>query len=243
MPADDMNCDLVFEILTRGPFPAGEPTDVSVELHLSRCHECRQLAEALRPAVELFHEALSDEEEASSLPGYYGAAPAEEALPATILTAAWSQPAARIQPAFGRSRRRSWSRPQLGPLGQVACGTALGAVLCLLLAFFLTGPNPPREETAANRDAARPQTPTAAAPLKEVRTVLASLRLPLACFQPVDGNSAPNERLGGEEALADATASLVCCTECHSAAAPRRPAVSAVALLQREACGACHRWQ
>jgi hypothetical protein len=66
-----MNCDQVFDILTRGPFPAGEPTDDAVEWHLEGCDECRRLAEALRPAVELLHEAIIDDE-AESLPGYSG---------------------------------------------------------------------------------------------------------------------------------------------------------------------------
>ena len=66
-----MNCDLVFEILTRGPFPAGQPTDASVELHLRGCYECRQLAEALRPATSLIHEAI-DEPSSSSIPSSLG---------------------------------------------------------------------------------------------------------------------------------------------------------------------------
>ena len=65
-----ITCDGVFEILTRAPFPAGHKDDAQVELHLAACHECRRLAEALRPAVGLFHEALEDESE--SLPSYVG---------------------------------------------------------------------------------------------------------------------------------------------------------------------------
>ena len=65
-----MNCDDVFDVLTRGPFPSGDSTDGAVEEHLAGCHDCRQLAEALRPAVELLHESLSDEQ--LTLPGYQG---------------------------------------------------------------------------------------------------------------------------------------------------------------------------
>ena len=57
-----MNCDHVFDILTRAPFPAGEASDADVEHHLRACHECRQLAEALRPAVDLFHESIPSDE-------------------------------------------------------------------------------------------------------------------------------------------------------------------------------------
>jgi hypothetical protein len=54
-----LTCDHVFDVLTREPFPSGGVDDEVVESHLAVCHECRQLAEAFRPAVGLFHEALS----------------------------------------------------------------------------------------------------------------------------------------------------------------------------------------
>ena len=66
-----MKCEQVFDVLTRGPFPTGQRTDDQVEVHLARCHECRQLAEALRPATDLLHESLSGSS-AESLPGYTG---------------------------------------------------------------------------------------------------------------------------------------------------------------------------
>ena len=39
-------------------FPTGTSCDVPVEAHLSDCPECHRLAEALRPAIELFQEAV-----------------------------------------------------------------------------------------------------------------------------------------------------------------------------------------
>src|SRR5439155_22733123 len=69
-----LNCDQGFDVLTRGPFPTGVPQDEAVERHLRACHECRQLAEALRPAVALLHEAVSGEE-AEHLPEYQGSLP------------------------------------------------------------------------------------------------------------------------------------------------------------------------
>src|SRR5688572_17197194 len=66
-----LNCDQVFDLLTRGPFPSGEETDQPVESHLQACHECRQLAEALQPAVHLLHESLS-ERDCQELPRYQG---------------------------------------------------------------------------------------------------------------------------------------------------------------------------
>ena len=66
-----LTCDDVFEVLTREPFPAGGSDDEVVESHLAVCHECRQLAEAFRPAVGLFHEAISEGLE-DELPSYRG---------------------------------------------------------------------------------------------------------------------------------------------------------------------------
>ena len=48
-----LSCDAVFDVLTRAPFPDSGSDSESVEAHLSVCHECRCLAEALRPAIGL----------------------------------------------------------------------------------------------------------------------------------------------------------------------------------------------
>jgi predicted anti-sigma-YlaC factor YlaD len=64
-----LDCDQVFDVLTRQNFPSGSDDDNAVELHLQGCHECRQLAEALRPAVGLLHESLF-EDESRELPSY-----------------------------------------------------------------------------------------------------------------------------------------------------------------------------
>ncbi len=69
-----MNCDHVFDVLTRGPFPAGGADDNAVLAHLDQCPSCHRLAEALRPALELFEEATSVEE-SCDLPGFWGELP------------------------------------------------------------------------------------------------------------------------------------------------------------------------
>lgn len=66
-----MDCDRVFMILTRGPFPTGESWDEEVEAHLESCGDCWRLAEALRPALEVFQEAVPPAE-GRDLPGYWG---------------------------------------------------------------------------------------------------------------------------------------------------------------------------
>jgi hypothetical protein len=77
-----MNCDQVFDILTRGPFPSGAASDGAVQRHLSGCAECRQLAEALRPALDLIHESVPPEE-SWGLPGYWEDVPPGE-QPVTV---------------------------------------------------------------------------------------------------------------------------------------------------------------
>ncbi len=64
-----VDCDVVFDRLTRAPFPGGEAEDAAVEAHLCVCHECRVLAEALRPAVDLLHESYP-QAKTESLPEY-----------------------------------------------------------------------------------------------------------------------------------------------------------------------------
>jgi len=82
-----MDCDQVFMILTSGPFPTGEAWDEEVETHLEKCGDCWQLAEALRPALEVFQEAVPPAE-GRDLPGYWG-----DARPATTIVAQLSRAA------------------------------------------------------------------------------------------------------------------------------------------------------
>jgi hypothetical protein len=82
-----MDCDQVFMILTRGPFPTGEDWDEEVESHLEVCSECWRLAEALRPALEVFQEAVPPSE-GRDLPGYWGDARPASAAVAQLVSAA-----------------------------------------------------------------------------------------------------------------------------------------------------------
>jgi hypothetical protein len=84
-----MDCDQVFMILTRGPFPTGESWDEQVEAHLETCGDCWRLAEALRPALEVFQEAIPPAE-GRDLPGYWG-----DARPASVVVAQLSRETTR----------------------------------------------------------------------------------------------------------------------------------------------------
>jgi hypothetical protein len=103
-----IDCDEVFEMLTRAPFPSGGAGDDDVERHLASCHECRQLAEALRPAVGLFHESLVEQDE---LPVYSGRAG----------SAAMAFRSARVGPASAR-----WWLVAVAMGLLAVCGLALG---------------------------------------------------------------------------------------------------------------------
>jgi len=80
-----MDCDQVFMILTRGPFPTGEDWDDEVESHLEICSDCWRLAEALRPALEVFQEAVPPSE-GRDLPGYWGDARPASAVVAELVS-------------------------------------------------------------------------------------------------------------------------------------------------------------
>jgi hypothetical protein len=56
---ETISCDEIFDVLTRGPLSLDD--EPGVRSHLCYCHECRCLAEAMRPAVDLFHEVLDDD--------------------------------------------------------------------------------------------------------------------------------------------------------------------------------------
>lgn len=237
-----MNCDLVFEILTRGPFPSGDPTDASVEVHLARCHDCRRLAEALRPAVELFHETLSFEGETDSLPGYYGALRESEDSYSTAVAdlPLWSEPLENMEPApnIAPLAPATWG-DALHRAGQWAGGMLLGMVACFVLAVLLVQTTSPGDRPGAGAPHAPLPVLAATAPHgDEVRAMLASLQLPGVCLM-TKGEAPPSD------APADSREAeqLLCCTHCHNAARSHRPPVSAVALLQREACVACHHFE
>jgi hypothetical protein len=130
-----MNCDQVFNILTRGPFPTGEPHDHDVEAHLEICHECWRLAEALRPALDVFQEAVPPAE-GRDLPGYWS-----ETRPAAAVLAELTQQATSLAPATmtRSSTRRAIhpSRPTVEPSLIRDILTVLGFVTLLSGAVLL----------------------------------------------------------------------------------------------------------
>jgi len=110
-----LDCDDVFERLTRGPFPSGASDDAAAEAHLAVCHECRQLAEALRPAVKLLHEAYDDIDSAdNALPVYNG------------LVGSPACPPARLPPCSPATWSVGWQLVAASLLGVVIGSLAAG---------------------------------------------------------------------------------------------------------------------
>jgi len=123
-----MTCDDVFDLLTRGPFPSGGPGDEQVEDHLAYCTECRRLATALQPAMELFQESIGPEESAG-LPGYRGHAAlagphgsgerGEDASSGDAIGAGW-------RPAWSKMHAASRPRPTSNRARRAGSGRARG---------------------------------------------------------------------------------------------------------------------
>jgi len=212
MPKLLMNCDQVFDVLTRGPFPTGDDSDASVEHHLRACHKCRNLAEALQPAVELMHEAIS-RDEASGLPEYQGAL----VRLAPRMTATEN---AQLSVRRLARRRPNWVATYARFTAALVLLAALGS---LTWGVFSTTKTPIA------------RTSRAPARLDEAGLLtLASLPMPAGCF--------PRELLpiaGAAPLPAITQEALRCCTECHNAASGGRALLGSVATLQRS-CAACH---
>jgi hypothetical protein len=121
-----MDCDRVFMILTRGPFPTGEPWDEEVESHLETCADCWRLAEALRPALEVFQEAVPPAE-SRDLPGYWG-----DARPASVVMAGLASSATRAavasSPKATQQGYRNYPNPPLVSEGSVDLIRAIALV-------------------------------------------------------------------------------------------------------------------
>jgi hypothetical protein len=243
-----LNCDQVFDVLTRGPFPTGEPEDEAVERHLRACHECRQLAEALRPAVALLHEAISADE-ALELPEYQGALP-------------WKRPD-RQRLSIARLATRSTDGPRTPPttppptMPAATTRTAQPYQFVRLLAASLlifalgaiifgiaAAPNGPRRLAMPQGLFSKSFGPTEIAdglPTEKGLLTLASLKLPAACVPLTHRPLSAEHAAEIAAALANGSlGSLHCCTECHHAGLPRTGAAP-LAALTRANCQACHR--
>jgi len=233
-----INCDQVFDVLTRGPFPTGAPVDDAVERHLRACHECRQLAEALRPAVALMHEAVAADQ-AVDLPEYQGALP-------------WTRPqrrrlsVVRLAEPPERERRAEPVAPPKPPTSierrqpqWLSAGRLIAASLLIAgLGFWFGGAlsSPILVSPQPSIQAAAEGVPSASGLLK-----LASLKLPAACIPLTHQALSVDHAAQIATDLANGSLdALHCCTECHYAGAKQASTTHLAAVAQRN-CQVCHR--
>ncbi len=239
-----MNCDLVFAILTRGPFPTGHPSDRQVEAHLSTCPGCYRLAEALRPAFEMDEEAIPADE-SRYLPGYWGELrPAPSASRGRPTQVAVRRPAAR--PVMQAPPKR-WTRILHQPASRLAAAVLVGVLLALVLRSAGVSEKPVLTDAAAPSSSERtwskrlpitPPAPPAQQPPRSAEQVAAlrALALVPACFGSrldLTRTTFPAESPQSEDYHA-----LQCCTQCHNQSRPGT-APAALSTLTRS-CTACH---
>ena len=216
-----MNCDQVFEVLTSGPFPAGHPSDSTVELHLQSCHDCRQLAEALRPAVEIFHESLAGTDN-HALPSYEGTLRAADVgLPQLVMTMIEEEAACSLAVPVATTTERRIGRNGW-PIAAAIVMVVFMGVLAVRQQF--SGQSATDYELAGTPSSDHQ-------PDDSGKQYLLAMRLPTVCFH-IDESRTDNSQVAPRHMH-------LCCTQCHNAARPDRSPLTNVAFLERS-CKACH---
>jgi hypothetical protein len=241
-----LNCDQVFEVLTRGPFPTGEAQDEAVERHLRACHESRQLAVALRPAVALMHEAVSSVE-AEQLPEYQGSLPWQRRSGRRKLAIAKLEgPPNEKNPPQNNVRvtRGEPRRPQMVSAMRLIAASLIIAALGLVFGSNLFAPRVVQPMPGANAVVATAERPASAeegVPTAKGLLMLASLKMPNTCLpyshRPISNDEAEKIAAAIHGGSLDG---LKCCTDCHHAGGGRAVGPRLIAAVQ-QACQACHR--
>jgi hypothetical protein len=243
-----LNCDQVFDVLTRGPFPSGGADDEAVENHLRACHDCRRLAEALRPAVELLHEAVSDGE-ALDLPEYQGALACDlpgrrRAAPASPVhetaTARLPSPALATETVRARADERAIAASAV----RFIAASLIVAVVTILAARAMLSSrgSPVLAGLGSGLFSNKVDEPLSdGLPSADALLTLASLKLPAACLPLTHRPSSPRHAAELADALATGTLdALRCCTECHRAGASHGERSRLIAAAE-QSCRGCHR--
>ncbi len=228
-----MNCDQVFDVLTRGPFPTGTACDAPVEAHLQVCAECRRLAEALRPALELFQEAIGPEE-SRDLPGYWCAVGTERTGP--LVSYARDLEQDRVAPrrvvqapsASGFSALSAW-----GLAASLALGVLLGSLASARWTYDGFSAFPPGDSQRVIIRSVPDDEPRFTAVEKKL---LAGL--PAACYRNQPAPALRNA-VGRQRVLDTADlGNLACCTECHNSASDSVSSHATMTVSQ--SCQICH---
>jgi hypothetical protein len=237
-----LNCDQVFDVLTRGPFPTGDASDEAVEHHLVACHDCRQLAEALRPAVSLLHEAVSSQQ-AQRLPEYQGSLPA---LDRRVDPYSSPRPLALGLRQLDRAPappRRSFDYAQLvNGLRLIAASVLVVTLGTLAWGLVVSARNQGVKVAGAQR-AAPSFAGAMVRPDEKGLVTLARLDLPVGCFPlGADWTPASSQADAPQHAAADSAAdALRCCTHCHAEGEAAAHVQVAANTRFQQSCTACHR--
>lgn len=233
-----MNCDEVFAILTRGPFPSGDRHDRFVEAHLQLCPDCQKLAEALRPNDEHRPEAVAPEDTVS-LPGYWGGP--LHAVTRPIVSLAQSSGRTRPQPNKPPVR----PAPQRGyriNLWQFTAAIALGIVMAAVLRTFL-GPSESSPGLSAHNRSGFTVLRNGA-PITDFEMQSFVERLSSHCLSGsadrVANTSFPYET----NSLAHSARWDLkhCCTRCHYSESSDNPPDEASKRRLHRGCALCHQW-
>jgi hypothetical protein len=251
-----VNCDQVFDVLTRGPFPTGDASDEAVEQHLRACHDCRRLAEALRPAVALMHEAVSSDQ-ALSLPEYQGSLPLPvlneipDDSPRSDAVGGPRSAAVGGMRSLALGLRRLDVQPPPKPpfdYAQLVNGLRLLAASVLVVALgtlawglLMSARNHGNVAGLPSRSAPAIGEFSAARPDEQGLRSLAMLKLTPVCFPPgtrildaAEAGTPLTNVLGADELL-------TCCTHCHAQGKPPGALLVASNVRFAQSCSACHR--
>jgi hypothetical protein len=236
-----VTCDQVFDCLTRGPFPSGGREDEAVQWHLEACHECRQLAEALRPAVALLHEALPVGEQAD-LPTY-GAAQEDEDL----CERADGALAARIRMIMdrGETRPRSITSQEKW---LYAVRFLAASVLALALGTLLAGVFWQNKQGEVGQLKIAPVLGSEHhQPNAEGLVRLAALNLPRVCLPGMPAAMGSGVVSGQETVPVDDSSARpsggtthACCTRCHAAGKEGAALTQRTIAALQQSCILCH---
>ena len=185
------SCDDVFRELTAGPVAANSQEAEELQQHLLACVECSQLAEALRPARHLLHEAMS-EAERKNLP-VYDASPER-------LNAIMDEVRGVGQKQFDNQSR--WS--------STFWPTVAAGLACLLALPWLMSES---DGSSITHDTARllAAIPEECVPADVASQLLASL----------ERNNATRGERTDDGSRSVARLEEYCCTECHSVGSSR----------------------
>lgn len=243
-----MDCDQVFMVLTRGPFPSGDADDQAVEEHLLDCESCRRVALALQPAIELFEEATSLDEK-DELPTYWGrlisANPTEYLEDDSSEIELTFQPRRSAATRFGRVPSSNRSRPERGDTRSrwpMAGAFLIGIIFCLTALEWMTGS---LDAKAPLQPLPSDNSPVSIRSLPARTASMPSMAGLLVCpreERPVDADKVEPVDDSLPKAKGAATAesqAAACCTECHKAGDPsdlNKAAITQVVM----ACQGCH---